>query len=206
MAGALLGLALVTPTAYAQNNADKKSLMYDAAVANSKADNHVFRAEGFYVKGTGSFYGFLDGYGRKTDNYYTEVYGRRDVLKHAGMQFELNDGKDIPAMFRAGAIGDIPGLPKTVYANVKLLPLHVSGAGIRPELQIGTYVSADFGKGWHIEHWADFNLGNTQAPRVVTEATATKKIKGRWAVVIRAGYKVSTEGFSTRAGVRYQVF
>lgn len=203
---AVFWLSLLDSSLYGQGNSNQKALTYDAALAASPDEHHVFRAEGFYIRGKTNVFGFIDGYGPKTENYYTEIYGRRDFAERTGIQLELNDGKDIPGAFRVGAIFDIPNLPKRVYANVKILPVNVTGSEVTHEVQIGHFTSIELGKGWHFEHWVDFNLGKTEAPKVISEATATKKIKGRWYAVFRASYKVNTEGFGFRAGFRYKMF
>ena len=207
LAAAALGIYLIGSPAYAQQNSDlKKSLVGDAVAANSGEENHLFRAEGYLMKGPRSLIGFIDNYGKRSKNYYTEVYARQDFAKRAGLQAELNDGSSVPMAFRAGAIFDVPSLPKNVYANVKVLPLNVGRNGAMQELQISTFASAELPKGFHVEHWADFNLWNTQAPRVIMEGTATKTIKGKWSAVARVSYKVNTEGLGFRAGIRYKIF
>jgi hypothetical protein len=104
-------LSLAAPAAYSQNN-PQKSLALDAAIAAKPDEHHLFMAEGLYVDRKLNFYGFIDGYGRRTDNYYGEFYSRHNLKGSLGLQLELNDGRDVPASFRAGGIFDVPRLPK----------------------------------------------------------------------------------------------
>lgn len=79
-------------------------------------------------------------------------------------------------------------------------------SGIKKELQVGAFASVDFTENLRLEHWADYNLWNTAAPRVITEGTLVRKIKGDFSAVLRLGYNVNGKGVGFRAGIRYKLF
>lgn len=214
IAGTALGISLLMPhVASAQDKQDKQdekpkiSLSLDAMTAPSFEEKQTFTLQGLYQKGRFSAYGFIDVFGPETNKCYGELHLRENVTKNSGMHFELNKGCGGPAVFRTGYVFDIPlpkSLEKKVYANAKVLPLNITPGDLLKEMQIGTYVKADLGKGFYAENWTDYTIPYNSKDYVLTKFTVGKNLTPHIAIQGQAAYNVNSPGWAGLVGLRFK--
>lgn len=207
VAAGALGLSLLSAPAIAQNNTgakvSTKSFKVEPMITPGKEESHTFRLSGSYGKDGFSAYGFLDLFGPDTDKYYGEIHLRYNTAKKSGLQLEINDGTGLPAVFRFGYIWDVLKT-KRFYLNVKALPLNVSKAEIEKNMQLGTFASADLGKGFYAENWTDFHVPYRGKRFVFTEFTLGRKINDHLSLQVQVPYNTNSPGWAARVGLRYK--
>lgn len=191
-------------------NAQAQSLTAEAAKTARPDESHKLNLSGSY----GPISGFIDSFGRDASGYYTEIYVRKNFAsvrgRDYGLQTELNKGSKAytPATQRAGGIIDIDpqdrNNPKDrVYLNMKFLPLTVTRAGIKKEVQLSMFGSINLPKDLYAEGWVDHNFGVN--PLTLGELTIGKMFDKKFGMEGQAAYNADSNGWVFRYGGRYKI-